>query len=319
MQTFPELAWSIMEGGEPAPAENSVLESRSDLILRQYLQGESAEAISNSQGVSLDLVNEIVTKHQDLENAAPIVPQYIFSYTWDTVEFYRTHLDSGEMITHNFPTKFVSMVGWCEVPGDKIFMTGGKISFYEYSQEAFYVDSNTFSITNKAPMWNKRFCHASAYYKGFVYVIGGQILRENIRECERYSLVCDKWEPLPPLPKATHGVNAVMIDSSVFVIGGNTDEVQELDVQTLTWRVLPFKLPGPAQVFWYPVFSVGSKVYFIYESKLYSFRPSDSEVKHERDLSSNFQGFCGPSYYNKGILSISNCYGPPERLELGEL
>lgn len=277
--------------------------------------------ISESLSFSIEEVEEVLEELAEISYTS-IVPRYIFSYNWDSTEFYRMDIESGELVTHHFPNKFISCISWCEIPGDFIYLSGGKISFYDYSRETSIVNIHTFEVTPKAPMNNLRFCHASAYYRGYVYVIGGQLLRENLVDCERYSIAKDEWEIIPSLPKASHGINSVIIEPTkcLYVIGGNTDEVQELNLLTLSWRVLPIQLPG--QVFWYPVFRLSPEaftIYFLYESKLYSIDPQEMQLEEVKTVSANFQAFCGPSYYNRSTLYIPNIYGAPERLEIGSI
>ncbi len=61
-------------------------------------------------------------------------------------------------------------------------------------------------------------------HRGYVYAFGGERLDEpderTFDDAERYDPRTDRWELLPPMPTARHGLGAAAIGSSIYVVSG---------------------------------------------------------------------------------------------------
>eukprot|EP00359_Climacostomum_virens_P008941 CAMPEP_0204909778 /NCGR_PEP_ID=MMETSP1397-20131031/8427_1 /ASSEMBLY_ACC=CAM_ASM_000891 /TAXON_ID=49980 /ORGANISM="Climacostomum Climacostomum virens, Strain Stock W-24" /LENGTH=147 /DNA_ID=CAMNT_0052079701 /DNA_START=188 /DNA_END=628 /DNA_ORIENTATION=+ len=134
--------------------------------------------------------------------------------------------------------------------------------------------------------------HASAYFEGFVYAIGGYI-GGFLDACERYNVAEDKWEDIPKLPEPASGFNALVLEfcKCLYVFGGGNRIVQEFSLETLQWRVLEFTLMTNQH--WMISFRQSpdsSKLFYIDDSTLYSFCPQDSSpTKVKKLASSNYE------------------------------
>ncbi|TVP74688.1 MAG: hypothetical protein EA352_10190 [Gemmatimonadales bacterium] len=65
---------------------------------------------------------------------------------------------------------------------------------------------------------------AAASLGGWIYVFGGETFdpgeARTFDEAERYDPVEDRWEELPPMPSARHGLGAAVVDGHIYVVSG---------------------------------------------------------------------------------------------------
>jgi hypothetical protein len=117
-------------------------------------------------------------------------------------------------------------------------------------------------------------------HEGVLYSIGRNRVRyEHEPQCERYFISQRRWEPLPPLHTDAMVYFSVVLESTecLYALGRgefwDTVLVQELNLRTLTWRVLgSFK--GEAEGTYYFKGSSTSEFYFIDENRgCFVFRP----------------------------------------------
>jgi hypothetical protein len=63
-----------------------------------------------------------------------------------------------------------------------------------------------------------------------------------LSECERYACAENRWETLPPLPRACYGASGLVVESSLYALGGYDysflDLVQKLSLESLTWELM---------------------------------------------------------------------------------
>jgi hypothetical protein len=70
-----------------------------------------------------------------------------------------------------------------------------------------------------------------------------------LSECERYVCAENRWEALPSLPRACAGTSGVVVESSLYALGGMDDggaysnSVQKLSLESLTWELMQLRLP----------------------------------------------------------------------------
>jgi hypothetical protein len=141
-----------------------------------------------------------------------------------------------------------------------------------------------------------------------------------LSECERYVCAENRWEALPPLPRACNSTSGVVVENSLYALGGyygdSLDLVQKLSLESLTWELVQFRIPF---VGWcIPCFKLrDTEVYLMVNKTLCSF--TASEVRPLKTLTEDIQSKDGASYYRRGTLYCSNFSGGVLSLEIGSL
>jgi hypothetical protein len=145
----------------------------------------------------------------------PQHPTYICSYQYETSNFHWTDMQTAEEKTHTFPNytfQYGSSV--CEGPDNRLFITGGG----SRQQEVVSVQMDSLALKNCPPMLTPRHQHGSAYFGGWLYVIGGV----GTKLCERYDLQ-QTWTAIPPLPTTGTKYNSIGVVVScdkLYCLGG---------------------------------------------------------------------------------------------------
>jgi hypothetical protein len=145
----------------------------------------------------------------------PQHPNYICSYQYNTSNFHCTDMQTGEQTTHTLPNyTFQQCTSVCEGPDNLLFITGGS----SRQQEVVSVQMDSLALKNCPPMLTPRHAHGSAYFGGWLYVIGGY----GIKLCERYDLQ-QTWTALPPLPTTATQychIGVVVSCDKLYCLGG---------------------------------------------------------------------------------------------------
>jgi hypothetical protein len=99
-------------------------------------------------------------------------------------------------------------------------------------------------------MLDPRTLHAAVYHSQHLYIVGGSTAGKYLRECERYVYAERRWEALPPLPRACHSMSGVVLERSLYALGGSDGTcylnlVQKLSLDRLTWELKQMRLPFP--------------------------------------------------------------------------
>jgi hypothetical protein len=243
------------------------------------------------------------------------VPTYIYSYKSRTDQLYRTSLVTGEHSSHRVPS-YTFMWGccWSEVPGGSLLITGGDDDAYSVVREVVRIDiRREFAVSHCPPMFTPRREHAAVYFTPHLYILGGKNgWMSALSECERYVCAENRWEALPPLPRACSHTSGVVVESSLYALGGyhrveeELDLVQKLSLESLTWELMQFRLPfGEYGI---PCFKLrDTEVYLVVYKTLYSF--TGSEVRPLKTLTEDIQSWHGASYYRRGTLYCSSDEG----------
>jgi hypothetical protein len=61
---------------------------------------------------------------------------------------------------------------------------------------------------------------------GWVYLFGGESfdpVRRTFAEAERYHPGEDRWEAMPPMPTARHGLGAAAVGDAIHVVAGGPE------------------------------------------------------------------------------------------------
>jgi hypothetical protein len=262
--------------------------------------------------------SHILGEEQQLQ-AQPEVPTFIYSYKADTDQLYRTSLVTGEHSSHRVPSyTFKTACCWSEVPGGSLLITGG--SDDAIRNEVVRIDTRSeFAVSRCPPMLTPRGHHAAVYHTPHLYVLGG-INDSWLSECERFEFAENRWEALPPLPRACNHSSVVVVENNLYALGGafdgsSLDLVQKLSLESLTWELLQFRLPS-ANI-GIPCFKVNTEVYLVVSEILCSF--TGFEVRPLKTVAAGIHSWCGASYYHRGTLYCSTDLGGVLSYEIGSL
>jgi hypothetical protein len=144
----------------------------------------------------------------------PQHPTYICSYQNGTSNVHWTDMQTGEEKAHTLPNyTFQNYSSVCEGPDNLLFITGGGPS-----KEVVSVQMDSLALKNCPPMLTPRSHHGSAYFGGWLYVIGGV----GTKLCERYDLQ-QTWTAIPPLPTTAtkyYQIGVVVSCDKLYCLGG---------------------------------------------------------------------------------------------------
>jgi hypothetical protein len=250
------------------------------------------------------------------------LPTFIYSYHNGTDQLHRTSLVTGQQYKHRVPSyTFKFRCCWCEVPGGSLLITGGA-GDWGAVREVVRIDTRReFAVSHCAPMLTPRREHAVVYHSQHLYVLGGWSSGRIFRKCERYVCAENRWEALPPLPRACCNTSGVGIESSLYALGGfrakgGLDCVQKLSLESLTWELMQLRLPYADGAI--PCFKLNdTEVYLVVKKTLYSF--TALEVRLLRTLTGDIHSWFGTSYYRRGTLYCSDQCGAVRSQEIGSL
>jgi hypothetical protein len=304
-----------------------------EAILKLASTGLSPEGISLALQIDTEVVQHVIADHpghgsgvvHQMEAKAPqqhedTFPTFIYSYEGDTDQLHRTNLVTGEQTIHQVPSfRFKNSCCWNELPGGSLLITGGGVWIAE--REVVKIDTRReFQISSCSPMLTPRAKHAAVYHAQHVYVLGGYD-DGGLSDCERYVCEDDRWEALPPLPRACHNLSGAEVEGSLYALGGwfygsSLDLVQKLTLESLTWELMELRLPFAYSDL--PCFKVrGTEVYLVVKTTLCSF--TGLEIRPLKTLTEDIHCKFGASYYYKGTLYCSNYEGAVRRQEIGSL
>jgi hypothetical protein len=227
-------------------------------------------------------------------------PTFLYCCKEQTNQLHRVNLLTGEQSCHEVPiTGFRYGCRWSELPGGSLLITGG----YPGGSEVVKIDTlREYAVSSQPPMHTGRRYHASVYNSQYLYVLGGNIEGRYLKMCERYSCAESRWDVLPALPVGGYDISTVVINNSLYALGGRTtterglDTVQKLSLDSLTWELMQLKLPQAALSC--PCFKTDTKAYLVIGDILFSF----NLVQFKPIKSLPFPLYCSSSYFSRGTL-----------------
>jgi hypothetical protein len=202
------------------------------------------------------------------------------------------------------------------VPGGSLLITGESPKV----REVVRIDTRReFAVAHCAPMLTPRSIHAAVYHTPHLYILGG-VNGSYLSECERYVCAENRWEALPPLPRACNSTSGVVVERSLYALGGyddrNLDLVQKLSLESLTWELLRFRLPYVGRTI--PCFKLrDTEVYLVVKKTLCSF--TTFEVRPLKTQTEEMLSLFGPSYYLRDTLYCSSFEGGVRSYKIGSL
>jgi hypothetical protein len=202
-----------------------------EAIFKLTLSGSTPEAISLALDLNVQTVKQVIAREsknlhkegsqckQDTRDDLHEVPTFIYSYKPNTDQLHRTSLVTGEHSTLQVPSyTFKWGCCWSEVPGGSLLITGG--GYPTVGREVVRIDTRReFAVSHCLPMLTHRKSHAAVYHTPHLYILGGWNYR-YLSECERYVCAENRWEALPPLHRTCYSTSGVVVESSLYVLGG---------------------------------------------------------------------------------------------------
>jgi hypothetical protein len=172
-------------------------------------------------------------------------------------------------------------------------------------REVARIDFGTFEVSPQLPMLTPRRYHAAVHHTQHLYLLGGADGR-RLRECEKYVCAEARWEALPPLPRACSNTSGIVVESSLYALGGfdesYLDLVQKFSLVNLTWKLMQFRLPYAGCGI--PCFKLrDTEVYLVVNRTLCFF--TAFQVHPLKTLTGDIQSWRGASYYRRGTLYCS--------------
>jgi hypothetical protein len=260
------------------------------------------------------------TSQQDTRDHLHEVPTFIYSYNQCTNQLHRTSLVTGEHSSHRVPSyTFKYVCYWNEGTRGSLLITGG--GYPDPVSEVVRIETRReFAVAHCPPMLTPKYLHGALYYTPHLYILGGW-KDSNLSECERYVCAENRWEALPPLPTACMGSSGVVVESSLYALGGydgscHIDLVQKLSLESLTCQLMQFRLPFAG--LYIPCSKLrDTEVYLVVNQTLCSF--TASEVRPLKTLTESIPSLFGTSYYHRGTLYCSNFDGGVRSYKIGSL
>jgi hypothetical protein len=302
-----------------------VSQDRIDAIIELVHSGLSLEEVSFTLEIDIETIQQIFADSpMHRTSVAPqlhkdTLPSFMYSYKFSTSQLQQTSLVTGEQSIHRVPSfTFKPLCCWSEVPGGSVLITGG--GGMRAVSEVVRIDTRReFAVSELPPMLTPRRAHAAVYRSQKLYCLG-EHSSVYLSECERYVCAENRWETLPPLPIACSNTSGVVVESSLYALGGFVgtplDWVQKLSLESLTWELMLFRLPHAG---WgIPCFKLrDTEVYLVVNKTLCLF--SALQVRLLKTLSVNMNSWCGASYYRRGSVYCSNYESAVRSHEIGSL
>ncbi|MDQ2068999.1 Kelch repeat-containing protein [Natronospira bacteriovora] len=109
----------------------------------------------------------------------------------------------------------------------RVVVTAGRAGRNFTMTETEIYDPSDDSWTEGAPLPTGRSGVAAERLGEWVYVFGGETFDEGAArtfdEVERYHIGLDRWESMPVMPTARHGLGAAVVDEGICVISGGPE------------------------------------------------------------------------------------------------
>jgi N-acetylneuraminic acid mutarotase len=113
------------------------------------------------------------------------------------------------------------------VANGRIYVVGGRLNgdFELRSHEVYDPGTGEWSAIEALPTGRSGIAVVS--HRNMVYVFGGETFgpspAKTFDEAERYDPATGRWERLPPMPTARHGLGAAPIGDAIYVVSGGAD------------------------------------------------------------------------------------------------
>jgi hypothetical protein len=326
-ETIPQESFASLtaEVGAMHEAVKSTGSEAASMVQRLKEQSEKRELANKESLMSLkrqmdtlkrDLTEALSLLHSTRDEVAP--PASIYSYKNSTDQLYETSLAGGETVCHRIPGFiFKKYCCWTELPGESLFVTGGE---EPVSAKVMRIDTKTFAVSKQPRMLTARSGHAAVYHAQYLYVLGGSTDSKCLKRCERFVCAESRWEALPLLPTPCHSISGVVVEESLYVLGGTTangdelDLIQRLSLERLVWEPLQMSLSQAGSCI--ACFKLSNtEAYFLLDKTLYSLQT----LHPVKTLTEGAASCYGPSYYSRGSLYCTSSIGAAKRVEIGRL
>lgn len=128
-----------------------------------------------------------------------------------------------------------SLAAACQVPSNKLFYYGG---YCPHLNTTYLIDLKTFhvEVLNKS---RKRSLTAATYFKGSVYIFGGQSGKECINACSKYDLIQEEWIDLAKCPFKVSCISVLPYLEFFILTGQGVNALFNYNLLGDTYKKLP--------------------------------------------------------------------------------
>jgi hypothetical protein len=227
-----------------------------------------------------------------------------FEFSGEYVEVFHVEKAQWDYKTVSF------QIPWhcCPVSvGDEITLLLGGLRKELAVDEVYRYNSETNETHVLAHMGMARAFCAAVFYDNVVFAIGGKFASTF---CEKYLIEEDRWEYIPSMLHERYDLSAVVLNHSVYVIGGEPvtffgDMIEKYDILREMWEEVPTRLPFPVAC---PAICVvdkyacgvlggrGSRAAFVVEVS--RFQSNDVSIKEGGELNEEIESIY-PAVYSK--------------------
>lgn len=106
-----------------------------------------------------------------------------------------------------------SLAPTCQIPGNKLFYSGG---YSPHLDTSYLIDLKTFTV-EQLPKLRQRGITTATYYKQCVYIFGGYTGKTHLENADKFDLIKKQWVCLSPLPNISGDMH-VLIYRSYFLM-----------------------------------------------------------------------------------------------------
>lgn len=277
-----------------------------------------------------DSINEIVSQNQAED---PCLTSQPIDYGWVSAYIYnfsnnilcRTMIASGVSTSISFNQLYFQDLRWTQLPKDLIAFAGGLKR--SSSTLAFLDPKRDFAFTHGPPMLFTRYSHGLVHYEGFIYATNGADTN-SIDKCERYNLAENRWESLPPSPRATNNVVSCVaeVDKGLYVFGRhdcyreNVTLVQKLNLSNLIWDQKFYVLRSlPPATACFMLNKYARQIYLCHSSGLTTYKLYSHSFSYVKSGDFDFalgNAGNGLACYFKGILFCVSLHGEISQIRI---
>ena len=283
--------------------KNNSIDRRSLIILKKFMQDKRVERC-NEFAIETDLLLEQVenalenniTYVQDacvVNSTSEGVGKFLHWFEWEKRDL---HLFDVTRYTHKIiklviPFKIHPFSRSIITPNGYIYLLGGEDKIEGAKKETYSFNIATAdtdkTLYNKPPMPHKKYDFTLCYLDGFIYVICGKnVDNEIVASCERYELATETWTSCNSVNVRRYAASAATIKErkKIYLFGGRGEaqnaminEIEEYCTEMNIWRILDINWPNN----WKPV-EVCATIQ-LKKNEIIIFGGSDVNVEDSRD------------------------------------
>lgn len=321
-----ELNIALLKSIDETPLVTQTLQLLLQLILRNRTHSEDLRNEADTLQIVRDSTarDEEVKDLRDSINYLEVKAERIYSYSESTSTLWWRDLNSNQTsskVIKNFT--FLAGSYWVEVPDKSLIITGGVD--HKTTKQAWKIDTNSFEVAQLEPMLQRRRSHGSCYHAGYVYALSGlESDSFRVRNCERLSLVTNRWERIPDeINCPVADICPIVVENSIYIVGGfettPCKKVQVLILHSLKWKSFNLSISDFSHTISSFVVPDRNGLFFISDNKVIHLDLLSHEITLKKKLLKPGQSKGGQCYYYNQFLHLAFDAGEPRFEFLGKI